>query len=303
MNAYGKTSKYGDWDAGKIEIGKVKGTLYGVGQIYSNAPQVCPVTVADIEAFAAPFTIDKESVAFTADGGTETVKVTLKEGYTLGAVENTAAWLTVTPASDGTILFTAAANTETTPRNTKVDVNIMKGSEVAATVAIEVSQKAAGAAGATNTYTLTFTKETMEKCNGYDITWKATVDGNVWNIANFNNYDLNWSYIKCGRKANTSVATITTGWAIAEAIEKVIVTVDKLKQASVKSTKLEVATDAAFTQNVQTIELPIATGNMTYNVPTPAENCYYRLTYDCDKSTDGKTNGQVQISKVVYTNE
>lgn len=144
VNAYGKTSKYGDWDNGKIEIGKVKGTLYGVGQMYQNAPQLVPVTVADIEAFAAPFTIDKESVAFTADGGTETVKVTLKEGYTLGAVENTAAWLTVTPASDGTILFTAAANTETTPRNTKVDVNIMKGSEVAATVAIEVSQKAAG---------------------------------------------------------------------------------------------------------------------------------------------------------------
>ena len=78
---------------------------------------------------------------------------------------------------------------------------------------------------------------------------------------------------------------------------------DKLNKANVKSTKLEVATDDAFTQNVQTIELPIATGNMTYNVPTPAENCYYRLTYDCDKSTDGKTNGQVQISKVVYTNE
>lgn len=303
VNAYGKTSKYGDWDDGKIEIGKVKGTLYGVGQMYQNAPQLVPVTVADIEAFAAPFTIDKESVAFTADGGTETVKVTLKEGYTLGAVENTAAWLTVTPASDGAFIFNAAANTDATPRNTKVSIPVTKGSDVITTIVIEVSQKAAGAAGATNTYTLTFTKETMEKCNGYDITWKATVDGNVWNIANFNNYDLNWSYIKCGRKANTSVATITTGWAIAEAIEKVIVTVDKLKQASVKSTKLEVATDAAFTQNVQTIELPIATGNMTYNVPTPAENCYYRLTYDCDKSTDGKTNGQVQISKVVYTNE
>lgn len=304
LNAYGKTSKYGNWEAGKIEIAKVKGTLYGVGQIYSNAAQLVPVTVADIKAFEAFYTIDRESVSFTADGGSETVNIAFtKDGYTLGTVENIAAWLTVVPASDGAFIFNAAANTDATPRNTKVSIPVSKGSEVITTIVVEVSQKAAGAAGATNTYTLTFTKETMEKCNGYDITWKATVDGNVWNIANFNNYDLNWSYIKCGRKANTSVATITTGWAIAEAIEKVIVTVDKLKQASVKSTKLEVATDAAFTQNVQTIELPIATGNMTYNVPTPAENCYYRLTYDCDKSTDGKTNGQVQISKVVYTNE
>lgn len=293
----------GAWAAGKdIVITAITGTLYGFGQYY-NAPQVVPMTAADLEAFAAPFTIDKESVAFKADGGTETVKVTLKEGYTLGTVDNTAAWLTVVPASDGAFIFNAAANTDATPRNTKVSIPVSKGSEVITTIVVEVSQKAAGAAGATNTYTLTFTKETMEKCNVYTETWKATVDGNVWNIANFNNYDLGWAYIKCGRKADPSVATITTDWAIAEAIEKVIVTVDKLTQASVKSTKLEVATDAAFTQNVQTIELPIATGNMTYNVTTPAKNCYYRLTYDCNASANGKQNGQVQISKVVYTNE
>lgn len=304
VNAYGKTSKYGDWDDGKIEIGKVKGTLYGVGQMFQNAPQLVPVTVADIEAFKAFYTIDKESVSFTADGGSETVNIVFtKDGYTLGAVKNTAAWLTVVPASDGAFIFNAAANTDATPRNTKVSIPVTKGSEVITTIVIEVSQKAAGAAGATNTYTLTFTKETMEKCNVYTETWKATVDGNVWNIANFNNYDLGWAYIKCGRKADPSVATITTGWAIAEAIEKVIVTVDKLEQAKVKSTKLEVATDAAFTQNVQTIELPIATGNMTYNVTVPTKNCYYRLTYDCDASANGKKNGQVQISKVVYTNE
>lgn len=146
LNAYGKTSKYGNWEAGKIEIAKVKGTLYGVGQIYSNAAQLVPVTVADIEAFAAPFTIDKESLSFTADGGSDAVKITLKDGYTLGNVENTAAWLTVTPASDGTILFTAAANTETVARDTKVTVTVMKDGAAFATITIAVSQKAPGAA-------------------------------------------------------------------------------------------------------------------------------------------------------------
>ena len=143
------------WTAGKIEIAKIKGTLYGIGQVYeqkdkngniiSTTPQICPATVADIEAFAAPFTVDKESVSFTADGGTEPVKVTLKEGYTLGAVENTAAWLTVTPASDGTILFTAAANTETTPRDVKVNVAVLKNGAAFATITIAVSQKEFGA--------------------------------------------------------------------------------------------------------------------------------------------------------------
>ena len=146
VNAYGKTSKYGDWEAGKIEIAKVKGTLYGVGQIYSNAAQLVPVTVADIEAFAAPFTIDKESLSFTADGGSDAVKIALKDGYTLGNIENTAAWLTVLPASDGTIRFTAAANTETVARDVNVTVAVMKDGAAFATITIAVSQKAPGAA-------------------------------------------------------------------------------------------------------------------------------------------------------------
>ena len=146
LNAYGKTSKYGNWEAGKIEIAKVKGTLYGVGQIYSNAAQLVPITVADIEAFAAPFTIDKESLSFTADGGSDAVKIALKDGYTLGNIENTAAWLTVLPASDGTILFTAAANTETVARDVNVTVAVMKDGAAFATITIAVSQKAPGAA-------------------------------------------------------------------------------------------------------------------------------------------------------------
>lgn len=138
------------WTAGKIEIAKIKGTLYGIGQVYAptnspEVPQIVPATVADIEAFAAPFTVDKESVAFTADGGTATVNVTIKKaGYTLGAVENTATWLTVTPASDGTILFTAAANTETVARDVNVTIAVMKDGAAFATITIAVSQKAPG---------------------------------------------------------------------------------------------------------------------------------------------------------------
>lgn len=149
------------WTAGKIEIAKIKGTLYGIGQVYTpkdlpEVPQIVPATVADIEAFAAPFTVDKESVAFTADGGTETVKVTIKKaGYTLGAVGNTATWLTVTPASDGTILFTAAANTETTPRDVKVTVAVMKDGAAFATITIAVSQKEFGNTTVEETVTIT----------------------------------------------------------------------------------------------------------------------------------------------------
>ncbi len=134
------------WADGKdIVIANITGTLYGFGQYY-NAPQVVPMTKEDIKAFEAPFTIDKESVSFTADGGSETVNIAFtKDGYTLGTVENTATWLTVTPASDGTILFTAAANTDTVARDTEVTVAIMKDGAAFATITIAVSQKAFGA--------------------------------------------------------------------------------------------------------------------------------------------------------------
>ncbi len=149
------------WTEGQIEIAKVKGTLYGIGQIYTpkdapEVPQIVPATVADIEAFAAPFTINKESVSFAADGGTEEIKVTLKDGYTLGAVENAAAWLTIIPASDGTILLTAAANTEATAREAKVNIAVMNGAAAYATITIAVSQKAAGAAETLVTDVLTW---------------------------------------------------------------------------------------------------------------------------------------------------
>lgn len=154
----------GTWAEGKnIKIADVQGTLYAFAQYY-NAPQVVPTTKADIEAFTSPYEVDKNSVSFAADGGTETVKVTLKEGYTLGAVENTAAWLTVTPASDGTILFTAAANTETTPRDVKVTVAVMKDGAAFTTITIAVSQKAAG--DTTVEETVTFVPGDLTLTNG-----------------------------------------------------------------------------------------------------------------------------------------
>lgn len=167
----------GTWAEGKnIKIADVQGTLYAFAQYY-NAPQVVPTTKADIEAFTSPYEVDKNSVSFAADGGTEPVKVTLKkEGYTLGAVENTAAWLTVTPASDGTILFTAAANTETTPRNVNVTIAVMKDGAAFATITIAVSQKEFG--NTTVEETVTFVPGDLTLTNGAIIGEKDGVSVN-----------------------------------------------------------------------------------------------------------------------------
>lgn len=138
-----------------------------------------------------------------------------------------------------------------------------------------------------------------EEVGSYTKTWESTTNGFTVSIANFNNnsWNNNWTYIKCGRKNNASVATITTKAAIDKAITKVVVTIDDVTADKVNSATLTVASDAEFTKDVQTITVTAAKGELPYVVTTPTENMYYKLTYDCKSSTK---NGFVQISKIEY---
>lgn len=146
--------------------------------------------------------------------------------------------------------------------------------------------------------TLTFSSSTNSQAvSSYTATWSATINGFTWNIVNFNNNNNQWNYIKAGRKDNASVANISTSTVIDKAITKVVVTVDACTASKINSTKLYVASNASFTQNLQTITLSASAGSMTYTIPNPAENRYYRLEYDCDS---GSSNGLIQISKVEY---
>lgn len=137
-----------------------------------------------------------------------------------------------------------------------------------------------------------------EEVGSYTKTWESTTNGFTVSIANFNNNKWDkWNYIKCGRKDNASVATITTKAAIDKAITKVVVTIDGVTADKVNSATLTVASDAEFTKDVQTITVTAAKGELPYVVTTPTENMYYKLTYDCKSSTK---NGFVQISKIEY---
>ena len=138
------------------------------------------------------------------------------------------------------------------------------------------------------------------KVSSYDKTWQAVVGTDVWTIANFNNNSWNndWTYIKCGSKKFASVASIRTDFAIDKAIANVVVTIDALKNTDkISSVKLQVAADTSFTTVEQEITASeLATGNLTFTIPTPAANKYYKLVFD----TDVAANGMIQISKVTY---
>lgn len=140
----------------------------------------------------------------------------------------------------------------------------------------------------------------VNKVGSYDKTWQAVVGTDVWTIANFNNNSWNndWTYIKCGSKKFASVASIRTDFAIDKAIANVVVTIDALKNTDkIKSVKLQVAADTSFNNVEQEITAgELATGNLTFTIPTPAANKYYKLVFN----TDVAANGMIQISKVTY---
>lgn len=151
--------------------------------------------------------------------------------------------------------------------------------------------------------TLTFPDDNSEdnKVGAYDKEWIATIGGDSWTISNFNNnnWSNGWTYIKCGHKSNAHVASIASG-SIDQAIGSVVVTIDKIIKAEyVNAIYVEVAEDAAFKNIKEKIDATAEAGDVVFTVKTPAADMYYRLVIDC-KAGDGKTNGNVQISKVEY---
>ena len=149
------------------------------------------------------------------------------------------------------------------------------------------------------TVELTFPSGNQSSVNSYTSTWDVVLGSNTWSITNFNNNQNKWSYIKCGHKSTSNVATIATTNAYAAAIKKVVVSVDQLLDASKVTAKLEVATDAAFSNITETVNVTLAAGPVDYVITTPTANCYYRLTFD-NVALGGSSNGNVQISKVKY---
>lgn len=146
--------------------------------------------------------------------------------------------------------------------------------------------------------TATFSSKTnSESVGSYTATWSVTCDNVTWTMKNFNNNNNGWSYVKAGSKSNASVAEIITDSTMADAITKVVVTVDKVTARSVNSFKLIVASDANFENVIETVSLNIKTGENTFSCTTPIANCYYKIVIDCKKAS---SNGIVQISKLEY---
>lgn len=134
--------------------------------------------------------------------------------------------------------------------------------------------------------------------------WTAKIGSDSWSIVYFSNNSWNqWTYIRCGNKTSASKATITNTTAFDKAITKVVVNASEIKDvAKINSIKLETSKQANFSSIVETVTLEqksIKQGDLTFELSAPIENGYYRLTFDCQKTTTSK-NGNIKVEQVDY---
>lgn len=137
----------------------------------------------------------------------------------------------------------------------------------------------------------------------YTETWTAKIGDFSWKITNFNNnsWNNNWTYIKAGRQKVASVAKIDNTTPFDKAIGKIVVEVkDDVDAGLVNSICLQVASDAGFSNVIETVELKsYKMTDFVFNVSAPQANLYYRLKFDLKKG-DKKKNGFLQVNKVEY---
>lgn len=235
--------------------------------IDSSAEKVAAKVVTEYDAEKGTVTVEEGKV-----GDKLTVTATPKEGYKVSSIKVNDQALTV--ADDNTAEFTAELNNK---------------------VVVEFVSEFAPVA---KVYTVSFVKANNEAVNGYNFTWKNTSDNLKFTIANGNNYQGTWDYVKFGSKKVASKGTITTDSPFAEAIAESAITIDKVNDASINSIKLLVSTSANFTTDTTTsYDVNVAKGEQTTKIKTPVANAYYRYVIDCKKAS----NGSIQISKITFT--
>lgn len=134
-----------------------------------------------------------------------------------------------------------------------------------------------------------------QQVSGYTISWTTkSSQGDEYSLVNFNNQNSTWTVLRCGRKNNASVASITSP-KFDEAISEVTVTLEAVNTSKATVTLLTSSDNSTWTE-VGTFTN--AKGDQSVKVTNPAAGLYYQIKFDCASHS---SNGFEQVSKVVYT--
>ncbi len=261
----------------------------------------CTVTVSTPTSELESISLDKTTLEMTVD---EMATLTVSFNPTNYVGDKTVTWESsdedVVLVDDGTLLAGKEGTaTITATCNGK-----------SATCTVTVAAKPAEAIS----YNLTFNKDNnQEKVSAYTTSWTNISDGITYNIVNFNNNsngagaenkDAAWTYIKCGNKSAASVAYISTASAFENKIGSISIEFGKISNADkLNSAKVIVATDADFSNTVETIDITssVKSSNnkaLDVSITTPTAGCYYKIVFDIAKVT---SSGFIQINSVTFT--
>lgn len=146
-------------------------------------------------------------------------------------------------------------------------------------------------------------------CNQYYLTTtsNASFGGSEWvavALSN-NNNAATWGDMRCGRKNNASVATISNKVALNQSVTKFVVNTKFVKTGKndkLNSVSLLVADNAELTNATKVDFTDFGTaGDWEFIVAEPASGMYYQLVFDC---ASGTNNGWLGIEKItVYYEE
>ena len=262
-------------------------TIHGYIKNYNGTLEIADGLVDSTKDYPTFTARTAGTSAITSTGANATVTLSAESGL------NGSQFTFTVEVASGYTLVSVKVNGTTV---TDVDGTYTGTVEGPTVVAVETAQE--GAPVAASVGKVSFTKDNFSKgVSGYTDTYTTikTTDPFVLTLTNFNNNNLAWDYVRCGRKSDASVASISTG-AMTQNITKVVVTVDSVLDASKVSVKLVVASDANFSTVVEEVAGTLATGEMSFNVTTPAAGLYYKVVFDCQ--AHGTKNGIVQVSAV-----
>ncbi len=139
-----------------------------------------------------------------------------------------------------------------------------------------------------------FTSANQPNNSSYTGSFTNTTNSFSWTVAAFNNNNNGWSgVVKCGRKNNASVASITTAASVPVKITKASINFTAITTSNVNSVKLYGG--ASGTTELGSFTLGTGTKEVTIAAASQSTGQIYKFEFDC-KSASG--NGFVAIDSV-----
>ena len=140
---------------------------------------------------------------------------------------------------------------------------------------------------------------TNDSISSYTATGTYTDNGFSINTANFNNNKKGWDFIKCGRKSDPSVATLTTAAAIDKQVSKVNISFTTYTSVSGTTAKVLVSSNSDMSNAAEYSFTPAADSTVSVPITTGVANAYYQVVFDC--VAQGSTNGYIWVTAVSFS--